>query len=111
MKQVNKVILQGNIAKELSLKELDGGKKVLNFTIGSNESYKKGDEKLTKTAWVNVVAWDGLAETISKYCDKGSEITIEGKIQTRSYQEEGTDKDVYVTEVLASDVFFHTKSK
>jgi single-strand DNA-binding protein len=100
----NKVQLIGNLGADPEVKELEKGSKVANFSIATNESYKndKG-EKVQNTQWHNVVAWGKVAEIIEKYVKKGSEVAVEGKLQTRSYEDkEGIKR--YVTEVVISEV-------
>lgn len=100
----NKVQLIGNVGQEPTITNLESGKKVVHFSLATNEHYKdaKG-EKQTNTNWHNVVAWGKTAEIIEKYVTKGKEIAIDGKLTTRSYEDnEGIKR--YVTEVLVSEV-------
>lgn len=100
----NRVQLIGHLGQDPEIKNLDGGKKVANITIATNESYKndKG-EKVDQTEWHKVVAWGKTAEIIEKYVTKGKEIAIEGKLTHRSYEDKNGEKR-YITEVVASDV-------
>ncbi|MBF2707165.1 single-stranded DNA-binding protein [Flavobacterium soyangense] len=100
----NKVQLIGNVGNDPEIKNLDGGKKVANLTIATNDSYKndKG-EKVEQTEWHKVVAWGKTAEIIEKYVTKGKEIAIEGKLTHRSYDDKNGEKR-YITEVVANDV-------
>ena len=100
----NKVQLIGHVGQDPEIKNLDGGKKVANLTIATNESYKneKG-EKVEQTEWHKVVAWGKTAEIIEKYVTKGKEIAIEGKLTHRSYDDKNGEKR-YITEVVANDV-------
>ena len=100
----NRVQLIGHVGNEPEIKNFDGGKKLANLTLATNESYKndKG-EKVEETQWHNIIAWGKQAEIIEKYVKKGNEIAIEGKLSTRSY----TDKDGnkrYTTEIVVSDL-------
>lgn len=97
---VNKVILLGNLGKDPEVRHLENGKAVANFSIATSESYKdKTGERVTNTEWHNVVLWSPLAEIAEKYLKKGSQVFIEGKITTRSYDDkEGVTK--YITEVV-----------
>ncbi len=83
---------------------MDGGKKVANLTIATNDSYKndKG-EKVEQTEWHKVVAWGKTAEIIEKYVTKGKEIALEGKLTHRSYDDKNGEKR-YITEVAANDL-------
>jgi single-strand DNA-binding protein len=100
----NKVQLIGNVGNDPEIKTFDGGKKVVNFTLATNESYKndKG-EKVEQTEWHRVSAWGNTADIIEKFVTKGKEIAIEGKLTHRSYDDKNGEKR-YITEVVASDV-------
>ena len=100
----NRVQLIGHVGNDPEIKNLDGGKKVANLTIATNDSYKndKG-EKVEQTEWHKVVAWGKTAEIIEKFVTKGKEIAIEGKLTHRSYDDKNGEKR-YITEVVANDV-------
>ena len=100
----NKVQLIGHVGQEPEIKTFEGGKKLANLTIATNDSYKndKG-EKVEQTEWHKVVAWGKTAEIIEKYVTKGKEIAIEGKLTHRSYDDKNGEKR-YVTEVVANEV-------
>lgn len=100
MAGINKVILVGNLGKDPELRTLESGRKVANFSLATTESYKdKNGEKVDQTEWHNIVFWGPIAEVIEKYLKKGSQIYVEGKIRTRSYDDkEGVKK--YITEIL-----------
>ena len=100
----NKVQLIGNVGNDPEIKSFDGGKKVANFTIATNESYKneKG-EKVEQTEWHKVSAWGKTAEIIEKYVTKGKEVAIEGKLTHRSYDDKNGEKR-YITEVVVSEL-------
>lgn len=102
---VNKVILLGYVGKDPEMKEFESGK-VAKMTIATTEKgykLKSGKEIPDRTEWHNILLWGGLAEVAEKYINKGMQVYIEGKIQTRSW----ADKDGvthYTTEVVASDL-------
>ena len=102
---VNKVILLGYVGKDPEMKEFESGK-VAKMTIATTEKgykLKSGKEIPDRTEWHNIMLWGGLAEVAEKYINKGQQVYIEGKIQTRSW----ADKDGvthYTTEVVASDL-------
>ena len=102
---VNKVILLGYVGKDPEMKEFESGK-VAKMTIATTEKgykLKSGKEIPDRTEWHNIMLWGGLAEVAEKYINKGMQVYIEGKIQTRSW----ADKDGvthYTTEVVASDL-------
>ena len=100
----NRVQLIGHVGNDPEIKNLEGGKKVANFTIATNDSYKneKG-EKVEQTEWHKVVAWGKTAEIIEKYVTKGKEIAIDGKLTHRSYEDKNGEKR-YITEVVTNDV-------
>jgi single-strand DNA-binding protein len=100
----NKVQLIGNAGNDPIIKSFEGGKKLANLTIATNESYKndKG-EKVEQTEWHSVVAWGKTAEIIEKFVTKGKQIAIEGKLTHRSYEDKNGEKR-YVTEVVANEI-------
>ena len=100
----NTVQLIGHVGQEPEIKTLDGGKKMANITIATNEVYyKENGDKVENTEWHRVVAWGKTAEIIEKYVVKGKEIAIEGKLTHRSYDDKNGEKR-YITEVVANDV-------
>ena len=102
---INKVILIGNLGKDPEVRHLEGGVAVCNFSIATGETYKdkNSGEKVTHTEWHNIVLWRGLAEVAEKYLKKGAKIYIEGKLRTRSWQDqEGNTK--YTTEILGDNM-------
>ncbi|WP_028887375.1 single-stranded DNA-binding protein [Tenacibaculum ovolyticum] len=100
----NKVQLIGNLGNNPEIITLDSGKKLAKFSIATNESYKNSEgEKIIDTQWHNVVAWNKTAEIIEKYLQKGSEIAIEGKLTSRSYETSEGEKR-YVTEVVCNEL-------
>lgn len=101
---VNKVILVGNLGQDPELRYTNSGTAVCNFRIATNESYKDSSGQMVdKTEWHNVVTWAKLAEICGEYLRKGSQVYIEGSLQTRSYDDrDGNTK--YVTEVKAREM-------
>ena len=93
----NKVQLIGNLGNDPEIITLECGKKLVKFSIATNESYKNAmGEKVTDTQWHNIIAWNKTAEIIEKYVTKGNEIAIEGKLTSRSYEsKEGEKKTHY----------------
>lgn len=100
----NRVQLIGNVGNDPEVKTFDGGKKVANLTIATNESYRndKG-EKVEQTEWHRIVAWGKTAEIVEKYVSKGKEIAIEGKLTHRSYDDKNGEKR-YITEVMVNEI-------
>lgn len=98
MAGVNKVILVGNLGKDPEVRTLENGRKVANFSLATSEAYKdKSGERIERTEWHNIVFWGPIAEVIERYVKKGSKIYVEGKLRTRSYEQEGVKK--YITEI------------
>lgn len=103
---INRVILLGRIGSEIEIKHTQNGKAVCSFSFATSENYttKDGTRKQT-TEWHTILAWEKLAETIGQFCHKGSQIYIEGKIQTRNYENKEGVK-IYKTEINAKKVEF-----
>lgn len=103
MAGVNKVILIGNLGADPEVRSLESGVKVATINIATSESFKdKNGERQTQTEWHRVVVWRGLAEVVEKYLKKGSQVYIEGRLRTRSYEQDG--KKLYVTEIEAREL-------
>jgi primosomal replication protein N len=101
----NKVQLIGNVGQAPELTVLDSGKKVIRFSLATNEFYRNAaGEKVQQTQWHNLVAWGRTAEIIHKYVTKGKEIAIEGKLASRSYETKEGEKR-FITEVIVNEVF------
>jgi single-strand DNA-binding protein len=101
-KSVNKVILIGNLGKDPEVKYTPQGTAVAKITLATNESYKdKGGQWQERTEWHNVVLWQRLAEIAGEYLKKGSKVYIEGRLQTRSWDDKQTNQKKYMTEVVA----------
>ena len=103
MSGINKVILVGNLGKDPEVKTLDGGAKVARFSLATTETYRDrtSGERKDSTEWHNIVCWRNLAETAEKYLVKGKQIYLEGKLRTRSWDDNGVKK--YATEVVADN--------
>ena len=108
---INKVILIGNLGKDPDVRHLENGATVANFPIATSENYKdrKTGEKISQTEWHNIVVWRGLADITERYLKKGDKVYIEGKLRTRSWQDQdGNTK--YTTEVVADNLTMLGKS-
>lgn len=102
---VNKAILLGNVGKEPDIRDVNGVK-VAQFTLATSEkgfTRKDGTQVPDKTEWHNIVCWRGLAEIVEKYVQKGAKLYIEGKITTRSWDDQQGQKR-YITEVVADNI-------
>ena len=101
---VNKVILVGNVGKDPETRYLEGGTAVCSFPLATSETYRNRDgERITNTEWHNVVLWRGLAEVAEKYVKKGSQLFIEGRIRTRSWDDKDGNKR-YTTEIVGDNM-------
>ena len=103
-KSLNKVMLIGNLGKDVETKFLPNGDAVCNFSIACNESWKDRNtgEKVEKVEFINLVAFRKLAEICGKWLTKGSKVFVEGKYQTRKWDKDGVTH--YSTEVLIHDM-------
>lgn len=100
----NKVQLIGNVGDSPKSHTFESGKKVTRFTMATNDSYNNADgEKVQQTQWHNLVAWGKTAEIIDQYVTKGKEVAVEGKLTSRSYENEAGEKQ-YITEVLVNEI-------
>lgn len=97
---VNKVILVGNVGKDPDVHFIEQGVAVARFPFATSETYRSKDgEKVTTTEWHNIVLWRGLADVADKFVKKGSQLYIEGRIKTRSYDDKEGNKR-YITEIV-----------
>ena len=104
MAGVNKVILVGNLGKDPEIRHLEGGVSVAHFTLATNEYYRdKQGTRIERTEWHNISVWRGLADFADKYLKKGQQVYVEGKIQTRQYQDKD-NQTRYITEIVASEI-------
>lgn len=102
---VNKVILIGNLGKDPEVRYMPSGSAVANFTIATSESWKDkqtGDKK-EKTEWHNISMYGRLAEIAGEYLKKGSKVYVEGRLQTRKWQD-NNGNDRYTTDIIANEM-------
>jgi len=105
---INRVVLVGRITKDPVLRKTANGASVTSFTLAVNRKFKQ--EGQPEADFVNVVAWSKTADIVAQYTHKGSLVGVEGRIQTRSFDDKD-GKRVYVTEVVADSVqFLESKS-
>ncbi len=104
-KGVNKVILIGNVGKDPDVRYMPNGNAVANVTLATSESWKdkNSGESQERTEWHRVVFFRRLAEIVGEYVKKGSKIYIEGKLQTRKWQDQ-SGQDRYTTEIVAEQM-------
>ena len=100
MSGVNRVTILGNLGKDVELKYSANGKALATFSVAVNEGYGEKEH----VEWFSVAAWEKLAENCSKCLSKGQQVFVEGRLQTRSWDDNGTKK--YRTELIASNVQF-----
>ncbi len=104
---VNKVILVGNLGKDPEVGYTQGGTALCKFSLATGESYvNNAGERQDKTEWHNIIVWGKQGENVGKYLSKGRQVYIEGKIQTRSWDDEKTGQKKYMTEINAQRVVF-----
>ncbi len=101
---VNKVILVGNVGKDPDVKHLENDLSLARFPLATSEKFKnRNGERTERTEWHNIVVWRGLARVVEDYVRKGSQLYIEGRIQTRKYQDkDGNDR--YMTEIVCDNM-------
>lgn len=104
---LNKAMLIGNLGKDPELSYTQSGTARCKFSLATNESYtNKEGEKIDQTEWHNIVVWGKQAENCAKFLSKGRQVYVEGKIQTRSWDDEQTGQKKYMTEINAQAVRF-----
>ena len=104
-KGVNKVILLGNVGKDPEIRSTPGGTMVANFTLATSDRQKDAQGNWQdRTEWHNLVAFSRTAEIIRDYVKKGSKLYIEGKIQTRSWDDKESGAKRYRTEIIVNDM-------
>jgi len=103
-RSLNKVLLIGNLGKDPELRYTANGQAVATFTLATNESWKDKEGNLQeRTEWHNIVAWQRLAEICGEYLKKGKKVYVEGRLQTRNFEDkEGMKR--YVTEIVCDDL-------
>lgn len=103
---VNKVILVGNLGADPELRSTQGGQPVCSLRLATTEKFKDRNGNLQdRTEWHSVVVWGRQAEIVNQYCRKGKQIYVEGRLQTRKWQDRD-GKDRYTTEIVADTVRF-----
>jgi single-strand DNA-binding protein len=104
-KGVNKVLLLGNVGKDPEMRATAGGTQVANFTLATADRAKDAQGNWAdKTEWHNLVAFNRTAEIVRDYVKKGTQLYIEGKIQTRSWDDKTSGEKKYRTEILVNEL-------
>jgi single-strand DNA-binding protein len=108
---LNKVILIGNLTRDPELKAIASGNKVCSFSIATNRVYKDASgQRQEKTEYHNIVVWGRTAENVAQYMKKGSQILVEGRLETRSWDDQATGTKKYRTEIIADTIQFGSKN-
>jgi single-strand DNA-binding protein len=106
MAGINKVILIGNLGGDPEIRYTPQGNAVANFRLATNESWTdKNGQKQERTEWHRIVVWGKLAELCGEYLQKGRQVYLEGKLQTREWTDKENRKN-YTTEIVANQVLF-----
>ena len=106
MAGVNKAILVGNLGRDPELRHTPNGQAVVNFTLATSENWTdKSGERQERTEWHRIVVWGKTAEMCNQYLSKGRTVYVEGRIQTREWEDKDGNKR-YTTEINASTVNF-----
>ena len=100
MININSVVLMGRLTKDIELRKTQSNKSVTQFTLAVNRRFKQDGQP--EADFIQVVAWNQSADFLSKYASKGTEVSVEGRVQTRSYEKDG--QKLYVTEIIAEHV-------
>ena len=105
MASINKVLLLGNLGRDPELRSTPKGNKVLNFPMATSRRWKdrETEEVHNETDWHRIVVWGRQAEVLSEYLKKGSQVHVEGRLQTRSWSDNDGAKR-YTTEIVASRI-------
>lgn len=106
---LNKVIIMGRLTADPELRSTQSGNSVVQFTVAVDRSYRKPDEE-TQADFISCVAWKQTAEFVSRYFGKGRMIAIEGRLQTRTYDDKNGTRH-YITEVIVDEVSFTGEPK
>jgi len=101
MASLNSVSIIGNVGKEAEMRFTPSGKPVTSFSVACNSKFGETES----TEWFNIVAWNKLAETCNQYLTKGQQVYVEGRFQTRSWEDNDGQKH-YKTEIIANKVLF-----
>jgi len=107
MRGFNKAIIMGNLGKDPEVRYTTGGTPVARFSVATTDTWtnKQTNNKEQRTDWHNIVVWGKMAEICGEYLKKGRPVLLEGRIQSRSYDDKEGNKK-YITEIVASSVQF-----
>jgi single-strand DNA-binding protein len=103
---LNKAIIIGNLGRDPELKQLEGGRAMARFNVATTERWRDGNgEMQERTDWHRIVVWGKSAEVVGEHLTKGRQVCVEGRIQTRKWQD-ADGKDKFMTEIVADQVTF-----
>src|SRR5664279_212470 len=100
---LNKAMIIGNLGRDPEMRYTPNGQAVTQFTVAVNRSYRVGEGGKEETEWFRVVAWAQLAERTAEHLRKGNKVYVEGRLQTRSWEDKDGQKR-YTTELVANDI-------
>lgn len=104
MSMTNQVQIIGHLGRDPEIKTFESGKKNARFSVAANEAYvNDAGKRVESTQWVNIIAWEGLANIAEKYLHKGKQVAVCGRIHTHDYTDAKGEKK-WVTEVVATDI-------
>lgn len=100
----NQVHIIGHLGRDPEIKTFENGKRKATFSVAARQAYVNEDGKRVETTdWINVAAWEGLAQIAEKYMHKGKQVAIAGRLHTREYTDAGNQRR-WITEVIATDI-------
>lgn len=109
MSDINTVIIEGRVGSDPYI-DRSGNKPRATFSLANDQSYKNRDgEKVEKTSWVNCTSWGSMVDFIEKWIKKGEKLTIQGKIETRSFEKDGQNRTV--TDIIIENISKHVWKK
>lgn len=112
MININKVTLIGNITRDIELKALTSGMKVSSFGLATNRTWKdKEGQKKEEAEFHSIISFGKQAEVIAQYCKKGDQLFIEGRIQTRTWEDKTSGEKKYKTEIILESFQFGNKNE
>lgn len=101
---INKVILVGNLGRDPEVRSTPSGQSVASFTVATSRRWKdKGGQRQEQTEWHNVVCWGRQAEVAGQYLTKGKQVYLEGRLQTRSWEDRNSGEKRYRTEIICEN--------
>lgn len=108
---VNKAIIIGRLTRDPELRTTPSGQSVTNFSLATSSSWKGQDgQQQERTEFHNIVAWGRRGEVIHQYCKKGQELFIEGRLETRSWDDQASGKKMYRTEIIMDNFEFGARA-